>query len=86
MAGQRKQRPSRSMTDTKHPSLEGRIVALHDDIDALIARHVDAEAAEAPGVPKDVIRQMLVARAHGFCRCRAAKLLQEQAQQDAPAA
>jgi hypothetical protein len=60
----------------KKSSLEGRIVALHDDIQALIKQHVDEAAKEAPGVPRGVIEQTITARAHG-CLCAAAKLLQK---------
>jgi hypothetical protein len=50
------------------PSLTQRIEKIHQEIEALIAQHVDALAATTPGVPKGVLEQVVFSRARG-CRC-----------------
>jgi hypothetical protein len=58
------------------PSLEARIDQLHQEIDAMIARHVDG--AKVAGVPRGVIEQMFWARVRGgHCRCAAFERLRE---------
>jgi hypothetical protein len=59
------------------PTLQERIQALHDEIDALVAARVDEIALDAPGVPKRSIEQLAFARAGG-CRCAKVALLQQE--------
>jgi hypothetical protein len=56
--------------------LEPQIAALHAQIEQLIERAVDAMRVDAGGVPRDVIRQMLEAKAWGFCLCKCARNLE----------
>jgi hypothetical protein len=59
------------------PPLLERIAALHAEIDALIEAETDKLAD--PLVPRDVMRNLLLARAiGGLCRCRWAKALHEK--------
>jgi hypothetical protein len=59
------------------PTLLERIAALHAEIDALIEAETDKLAD--PLVPRDVMRNLLLARAiGGLCRCRWAKALHEK--------
>jgi len=50
------------------PALEDRIKDIRAEIDAVINLRVDAVAKDSPGVPKGVIRNLLVARAPA-CPC-----------------
>jgi hypothetical protein len=50
------------------PTLEDRIKGLRTEIDAVIDARVDAIAKDSPGVPKGVIRNLLIARAPA-CPC-----------------
>jgi hypothetical protein len=55
-------------------TLEERLEALQADIDAAVAQIVDEKAAACPGVPRGIVEQILVGRAHG-CRCEQLKLI-----------
>jgi hypothetical protein len=48
--------------------LEERIKRLRAEIDAIIDAKAEAVARQSPGVPLEVVRNLLVARAPG-CRC-----------------
>lgn len=48
--------------------LEERIRKLREEIDAIVDARVDETATDSPGIPKEVLRQMLTARATG-CQC-----------------
>jgi hypothetical protein len=48
--------------------LEDRIKQVRADIEQVIAAQVEAVAADSPGVPRGVIRNLLTARAPG-CPC-----------------
>ena len=50
------------------PTLEDRIRDLRTEIDAVIDARVDAVAKDSPGVPRGVIRNLLIARTPA-CRC-----------------
>jgi hypothetical protein len=65
------------MSQNPSPSLEKRIAAVHAEIEELVTRHLDKVAAECPGVPRDIARQVEIeafARSD-YCLCKAAKLL-----------
>jgi hypothetical protein len=69
------------MSQKPKSSLEERIAALHAEIEELITRHLDRVAAEFPGVPRDIARQVEIeafARSN-YCPCKAAKLLAKSA-------
>jgi hypothetical protein len=55
--------------------LEERIKALHQEIDAVVAKHVDAAAAMVPGVPCGSVENSMLGRAHG-CRCEELRVVQ----------
>jgi hypothetical protein len=59
------------------PSLEERIKALHEEIDAVIERHVDISAANVTAIPRETLRQCLVARAGG-CSCEEYRLIRKK--------
>ena len=40
------------------PSLEERIKALHEEIDAVVAKYVDERAAQVPGVPRGSVESI----------------------------
>jgi hypothetical protein len=65
------------MAKPKKLTLEQRIEALHEEIDSVIAKHFDKIAASCPGVPRGVIEQTVIGRAHG-CRCEAFKIINEK--------
>jgi hypothetical protein len=52
------------------PTIEERIVALHEEIDALLEVYFDEEAASHPGVPRTVLAALATARADGTARCK----------------
>ena len=53
----------------KHePTLEERIKALHEEIDAVVAKYVDERAAASTGVPRGFCRE-LDARARRWVSC-----------------
>ena len=52
------------------PTIEERISILHEEIDALVEKHVDKIAAAAPGVPRGVVEQLALARAPGGSGCK----------------
>jgi hypothetical protein len=56
-------------------NLEERIKDLHQEIDALVAKHVDAAAAAVPGVPRGSVENSMLSRAGG-CRCEEYKIIQ----------
>jgi hypothetical protein len=56
--------------------LEDRIKALHEEIDAIVAKHVDAAAAAVPGVPRGSVENSMLGRAHG-CRCQEHKIIRK---------
>lgn len=56
------------MKSTHRPSLEGRIVELRAEIEAIIDARAQALARQSPGVPIGVIRNLLTARAQA-CPC-----------------
>jgi hypothetical protein len=49
-------------------SLEQRIKQIRAEVDAIIDARAEAVARQSPGVPLEVIRNLLVARAPG-CHC-----------------
>jgi len=66
----------RAITRPPPPTLEDRIADLHSEIEALVEKAVDREVAQAPGVPRDVLRGHLI---RDLCHCQAArKILSEQ--------
>jgi hypothetical protein len=64
----RKQRKPKPMSMTPTPSLEQRIKQLRAEIDTIVDARAEAVARQSPGVPLEVIRNLLVARAPA-CRC-----------------
>ena len=54
----------------KQPPLEARIKALQAEVDDYIDKLAAKEAETAPGVPLQVVRNLLTARSNG-CQCRA---------------
>jgi hypothetical protein len=56
------------------PSLEERIKALHEEIDAVVAKYIDQRAALVPGVPRGNVEAIALARAGG-CRCEEYRLV-----------
>jgi hypothetical protein len=59
------------------PSLEERIRTLHEEIDAVVAKHVDAAAAAVPGVPRASVENSMLGRAGG-CRCEEYRLIRKR--------
>ena len=59
------------------PSLEERIKALHEEIDAVIEKHVDISAANVTAIPRETLRRCLVGRAGG-CWCEEYKLIRKK--------
>jgi hypothetical protein len=57
-------------------SLEDQIKKLHDELEAVIARYVDAAAAAVPGVPRGSVENSLLGRAHG-CICQEYKIIRK---------
>jgi hypothetical protein len=64
----RKHRKSKPMNMIPTLSLEQRIKQLRAEIDTIIDARAEAVARQSPGVPLEVIRNLLVARAPA-CRC-----------------
>jgi hypothetical protein len=58
------------------PTLEERLEVLQAEIDTVIAELVDQRTAACPGVPRGIIEQILIGRAHG-CKCEALKLVRK---------
>jgi len=58
-------------------TLEGRIEQIRAEIERVVQDRVEAIAKESPGVPKGVIRNLLVARAPS-CACEQYLMLREQ--------
>lgn len=56
------------MKIARAPTLEERIRHVRADIETIIAARVERVAKESPGVPPDVIRNLLTARAPA-CPC-----------------
>jgi len=56
-------------------TLEERIVALHAELQTVIAAYIDERAATVPGVPKGNVEAIILARAGG-CRCEEYRLVQ----------
>ena len=63
-----KRRKPKPMSMTRTPTLEERIKQLRAEIDVIIDAKAEAVARQSPGVPLEVIRNLLVARAP-TCRC-----------------
>ena len=60
------------------PTLEFQIRALHDELNEVIAKHIDQIARQSPGVPRGVIEQTTLAHARGsFCVCSAYRIINE---------
>ena len=59
-------------------SLEERIKALHEEIDAVVAAYVDERAAQVPGVPRGSVESSMLARAGG-CRCEEYRIVKARA-------
>jgi hypothetical protein len=57
-------------------TLEERIKALHEEIDAVVAAYVDERAAAVPGVHRGSVAASILARADG-CRCQEFKLIRK---------
>jgi len=57
--------------------LSDRINDIKAEIQANIDRIIDRENKLTPGVPRDVLKQMLTARA-GSCECRQFKLMEQE--------
>ena len=64
----RKHRKPKPMNMTRTLPLEERIKQLRAEIDAIVDARAEAVARQSPGVPLEVIRNLLVARAPA-CRC-----------------
>ena len=58
------------------PSLEERIKALHEEIDAVVAAYADERAAAVIGVPRGSVEASMLARAGG-CRCEEYRLVRK---------
>jgi hypothetical protein len=58
------------------PSLEDQIKKLHEELEAVIARHVDERAAACIGVPRASVENSILARAGG-CKCEEFKLIRK---------
>jgi hypothetical protein len=56
--------------------LEERILALHEELEAVIAKYIDERAAMVPGVPRGSVENTYLARAQG-CRCREFRIIQK---------
>jgi hypothetical protein len=52
------------------PTIEERIAILHEEIDALVEKHVDKIKEGAPTIPKSVLHALAIARADGTARCK----------------
>ena len=63
-----KRRKLNPMNPTRVPPLEDRIKQIRADIDAIIDAKAKVVAGQSPGVPLEVIRNLLTARAPA-CRC-----------------
>ena len=63
------------------PTLEDRIEQIRAEIERVVQDRVDVVAKESPGVPKGVIRNLLVARAPS-CACEQYLMLRRQMQKD----
>lgn len=59
------------------PTIEDRIRELRSEIDRILQDRVDVIAKESPGVPKGVIRNLLIARAPA-CACEQYLMLSKQ--------
>lgn len=59
---------SKDVKPTRTVTLEARIGQIRADIDAIIDARAEAVAKDSPGVPLEVIRKLLTARAPA-CRC-----------------
>jgi hypothetical protein len=62
-------------------SLEDRIEMIRAEIERVVQDRVDTIARESPGVPKGVIRNLLIARAPS-CACEQYLTLRQQARGD----
>jgi hypothetical protein len=60
------------------PSLEDRVRAFRDELDAVLDAKAEALKAETPGVPLQVLRNILTNRAFG-CQCQAILNLEKEA-------
>ena len=67
------------------PTLEDRIEQIRAEIERVVQERVDVVAKESPGVPKGVIRNLLVARAPS-CACEQYLMLRRQMQKDVASA
>ncbi|WP_257168568.1 hypothetical protein [Bradyrhizobium sp. SRS-191] len=59
-------------------SLEDRIELIRAEVDQVVQDRVDAIAKESPGVPRGVIRNLLIAKAPS-CACEQYLMLKRQA-------
>jgi hypothetical protein len=60
----------KTATKKKPLTIEERILILHEEIDALVEKHVDKIKEGHPTIPRGVLAQMAVARADGTVRCK----------------
>jgi hypothetical protein len=51
-------------------TIEERISILHEEIDALVEKHVDKIKEGAPTIPRTVLAALAIARADGTARCK----------------
>jgi hypothetical protein len=61
---------------TEQPTIEERIKALHEEIDAVVAKYVDERAAAVPGVHRGSVESSILVRANG-CRCAEIRLVRK---------
>jgi hypothetical protein len=63
------------------PSLQERIEALHEEIDAIITAFVDEVKTRCENVPWGILKQTVIGRAGG-CRCREYKIIHDRIEAD----
>jgi hypothetical protein len=61
---------------TTPSSLEDRIKALHEALEVVIAKYIDARAATCIGVPRASVEGSLIGRAGG-CRCEEFRVIRK---------
>ena len=61
---------TKQTTKQKPLTIEERIEILHNEIDALVEKHVDKIKEGAPTIPRTVLAALAIARADGTARCK----------------
>jgi hypothetical protein len=59
----------------KQDTIDDRLKALYAEMDAVIDRFVDERYAASPGVPRESVRRMFLARARD-CKCEEFSIIQ----------